>query len=124
MIERYRRHAATLAASTNTTLLTVTNDGESTPSASETVIIGFLIASTQNTAQTVTVTLTDYYDGTVRKLVDGIPLLANSSVDICPGKMVLMHGLNNASTPVLTGDIIKVQSSGTTDVVLSVVERV
>ena len=43
MIERYRRHTATLAANTNTTLFTVPNDGESSSGAAETVIIGFLI---------------------------------------------------------------------------------
>ncbi|MBT7755463.1 MAG: hypothetical protein HN726_04690 [Candidatus Magasanikbacteria bacterium] len=124
MAERYRRYTKNITTSSETTIFTVPDDGEGTPGAAETVIIGFLIASTSTAAGNVTVTVTDHYDGSVIKIVDTIPLPADTSIDICPGKLVLQHALNNASTPVLTGDIVKVTSSVTCDVIVSVVERV
>jgi hypothetical protein len=124
MAERYMRYPVTVAAATETTIFTAPNDGEGTPGAADSVIIGFLVASTSSLAGTLTVTLTGYYDGVAIKLLDTIPLPASTSIDIMPGKMVVQHALNNAGTPVLTGDIIKVTSTQTCDVTLSTVERI
>jgi hypothetical protein len=124
MAERYRRYTKNITTTAITTVLTAPDDGEATPGPAETVVIGLLIASTSISAETVTVTLTDHYDGSVIKLADTIPLPADSSVDICPGKMVLQHALNNAATPILVGDTLKVTTTGTCDVIVSVVERV
>jgi len=124
MAERYMRYAVNVPAVTETTIFTAPDDGEGTPSGADSVIIGFFVASTASEAGTLTVTLTAYYDATVIKLVDTIPLPADTSVDLMPGKMVLQHGLNNAGTPVLTGDIIKVTSTQTCSVVISTVERI
>jgi len=124
MAERYMRYPVTVAAATETTIFTAPNDGEGTPGAADSVIIGFLVASTSSLAGTLTVTITGYYDGVAIKLLDAIPLPANTSIDIMPGKMVVQHALNNAGTPVLTGDILKVTSTQTCDVTLSTVERV
>ena len=87
-------------------------------------MIGFFVANTSSTSGTLTISLTAYYDGTVGKLADTIPLSADTSVDLMPGKMVLQHGLNNAGTPVLTGDILKVTATHPVSVILSMVERV
>ena len=124
MAERYMRYAVNVPAATETTIFTAPNDGEGTPAAADSVVIGFFVASTASAAGELTVTLTAFYDATVIKLVDTIPLPADTSIDIMPGKMVLQHGLNNAGTPVLTGDILKVTSTQTCSVVLSTVERV
>ena len=124
MAERYMRYPVNVSAATETTIFTAPNDGESPAGAADSVIIGFFVASTASAAGTLTVTLTGYYDATVITLCDTIPLPADSSVDIMPGKMVLQHALNNAGTPALTGDIIKVTSTQTCSVLLSTVERV
>ena len=124
MAERYMRYAVNVPAATETTIFTAPNDGEGTPAAADSVVIGFFVASTASAAGELTVTLTAFYDATVIKLVDTIPLPADTSIDIMPGKMVLQHGFNNAGTPVLTGDILKVTSSQTCSVILSTVERI
>ena len=124
MAERYMRYPVNIPAATETTIFTAPNDGESPVGAADSVIIGFFVASTASAAGTLTVTLTGYYDATVITLCDTIPLPADSSVDIMPGKMVLQHALNNAGTPALTGDILKVTSTQTCSVLLSTVERV
>ena len=108
MAERYMRYAVNVPAATETTIFTAPNDGEGTPAGADSVVIGFFVASTASAAGQLTVTLTAFYDGTVIKLVDTIPLPADTSVDIMPGKMVLQNGLNNAGTPVLVGDVLKV----------------
>ena len=105
MAERYKRYAVNVAANTETTIFTAPNDGAGTPGAADSVIIGFFVAATTS-------------------LADTIPLPADTSVDIMPGKMVLQHALNGAGTPVLTGDIIKVTSTQACSVILSMVERV
>ena len=122
MAERYRRYAVNVAANAETTIFTAPNDGAS--GAADSVIVGFFVAATTQTAGTLTVSLTNYFDASVVKLADTIPLPADTSVDLIPGKMILQHGLNNAGTPALTGDIIKVTSTKTCSVILSVIERV
>lgn len=124
MAERYMRYAVNVPANTETTIFTAPNDGESPAGAADSVIIGFFVAATTVTAGTLTVSLTNYYDATVVKLADTIPLPADTSLDIMPGKMVLQHALNNAGTPALTGDIIKVTATQAVSVILSMVERV
>jgi len=124
MAERYMRYAVNVPANTETTVFTAPSSDDATPAAADSVIIGFYVASTSTSAGEVTVTLTAYYDETVVKLADTIPLPADSSVDLVPGKMVLQNGLNNAGTPVLTGDIIKVTSTQTCSVILSMIERI
>ena len=124
MAERYMRYAVNVPAATETTIFTAPNDGEGTPGGADSVIIGFFVASSSSSAGTLTVTLTAYYDQTVIKIADTIPLPADTSVDIMPGKMVLQHGLNNAGTPVLVGDVLKVTSTQTCSIVLSTVERI
>ena len=124
MAERYRRYAKSIPAATLTTVYTAPNDGADPVAAAESVIIGFLIASTSTSAGEVTVELIDHYDDTSKSLVNTIPLPADSSVDIIPGKLVLQHGLNDEGTPALTGDILKITSTQTCDVIISVVERV
>ena len=111
MAERYMRYAVNVPAATETTIFTAPVSDDATPAAADSVVIGFFVASTASAAGELTVTLTAFYDATVIKLVDTIPLPADTSIDIMPGKMVLQHGLNNAGTPVLTGDILKVTSS-------------
>ena len=118
------RYAVNVPANTETTIFTAPNDGESPAGAADSVIIGFFVAATTVTAGTLTVSLTNYYDATVVKLADTIPLPADTSLDIMPGKMVLQHALNNAGTPALTGDIIKVTATQAVSVILSMVERV
>ena len=124
MAERYRRYAVNVPANTETTVFTAPNDGESVAGAADSVIIGFFVAATTANAGTLTVSLTAFYDQTVVKIADTIPLPADTSVDIMPGKMILQHGLNNASTPALTGDVIKVTATQACSVILSMVERV
>ena len=127
MAERYRRFV-TSGITTETTVYTAPHDGETPAGAAESVIIGFLIANTSSSAAEVTVKLVgvdeDGADVTV-KIADTIPLPADSTVDIVPGKLVLQHGLDDTSpTPVLTGDALKLTSTQTCDVTISVVERV
>ena len=124
MAERYMRYAVNVPATTETTIFTAPESDDATPAAADSVIIGFFVASTASAAGTLTITLTTFYDQAVIKLVDTIPLPADTSIDIMPGKMVLQHGLNNAGTPVLVGDVIKVTSTQTCSVVLSTVERI
>ena len=134
MAERYIRYVANVPAATATVIgdastgFTAPNDGAGTPGAADSVIIGFFVAATTSSAGTLTVELLDYKtSGTtdlITKLADTIPLPADTSVDIMPGKMVLQHALNGAGTPVLTGDIIKVTSTQACSVILSMVQRV
>ena len=127
MAERYRRFV-TSGITTETTVYTAPNDGEDTPGAAESVIIGFLIANTSTAAAEVTVELVgvDAAGADVSvKIADTIPLPADSTVDLVPGKLVLQHGLDDTSpTPVLTADVLKLTSTQTCDVTISVVERV
>ncbi len=127
MAERYRRFAKS-GITTETTVYTAPHDGEDTPGVAESVIIGFLIANTSTESAEVTVKLVgvdeDGADVTV-KIADTIPLPANSTVDIVPGKLVLHHALDDTSpTPVLTADVLKLTATQTCDVTISVVERV
>jgi hypothetical protein len=124
MAERYMRYALNVAADTETTIFTAPNDGEGTPGAADSVMVGFFVAATTQNAGTLTVSLTSYYDAVVVKLADTIPLPADTSVDLMPGKMILQHALNNAGTPVLKGDILKVTATTAVSVILSMVERV
>jgi len=124
MAERYMRYAENCLAGVEKTIFTAPASDDATPAAADSVIIGFYVASTSTESSELTVTLTKFYDGAVVKLADTIPLPADTSVDLIPGKMILQHGLNNAGTPVLTGDIIKVTSTKTCSVVISVIERV
>ena len=124
MAERYMRYAVNVPAATETTIFTAPASDDSPAAAADSVIIGFYVASTSTAEGEVTVKLTTYYDATVVTLLDTIPLPADSSVDLMPGKMVLQHGLNNAGTPVLTGDVLKITSRQTCSVILSTVERI
>ena len=124
MAERYMRYAVNVPAATETTIFTAPASDDSPAAAADSVIIGFYVASTSTAEGEVTVKLTTYYDATVVTLLDTIPLPADSSVDLMPGKMVLQHGLNNAGTPVLTGDVLKITSTQTCSVILSTVERI
>ena len=124
MAEKYIRYAENCLAGVEKTIFTAPESDDATPAAADSVIIGFYVASTSTESSELTVTLTAYFDASVVKLADTIPLPADTSVDLIPGKMILQHGLNNAGTPVLTGDIIKVTSTKTCSVVLSVIERV
>jgi hypothetical protein len=124
MAERYKRYAVNVPANTETTIFTAPNDGAGTPGAADSVMVGFFVAATTQNAGTLTVSLTSYYDAVVVKLADTIPLPADTSVDLMPGKMILQHALNNAGTPVLTGDILKVTATQAVSVILSMVERV
>ncbi len=124
MAERYKRYAVNVPANTETTIFTAPDNGEGTPGAADSVMVGFFVAATTQNAGTLTVSLTSYYDAVVVKLADTIPLPADTSVDLMPGKMILQHALNNAGTPVLTGDILKVTATQAVSVILSMVERV
>ena len=124
MAERYMRYAVNVPATTETTIFTAPESDDATPAAADSVIIGFFVASTASAEGELTVTLTAFYDATVITLCDTIPLPADTSIDLMPGKMVLQHALNNAGTPALTGDILKVTSTQTCSVLLSTVERV
>ena len=123
MAERYMRYAVNVAANTETTIFTAPNDGGGTPGAADSVMVGFFVAATTQTAGTLTVSLTNYYDATVVKLADTIPLPADTSVDLMPGKMILQHGPRD-SDDALTGDILKVTATQAVSVILSMVERV
>ena len=129
MAERYMRYVKS-GITTVETVYTAPNDGETAPvGAADSVIIGLLVASTSATAGVLTVDLVDHASAggsapkTIR-LAHTIPLPADTSVDIIPGKLVVQHALNDAGTPVLAGDKINVTSSQTCDVTISVVERV
>ena len=134
MAERYIRYTFNVAANTATPIVdadtgfTAPPSDDATPVAADSVIIGFFVAATTASAGTLTVELLDYKTNSttdlITKLADTIPLPADTSVDIMPGKMVLQHGLNNAGTPVLTGDILKVTSTQTCSVIISTVERI
>jgi hypothetical protein len=124
MAERYMRYAENCDAGVEKTIFTAPSSDDDPVAAADSVVIGFYVASTSTESSELTVTLTKYFDAAVVKLADTIPLPADTSVDLIPGKMILQHGLNNAGTPVLTGDIIKVTSTKTCSVVLSVIERV
>jgi len=124
MAERYKRYAVNVPANTETTIFTAPDNGAGTPGAADSVMVGFFVAATTQNAGTLTVSLTSYYDAVVVKLADTIPLPADTSVDLMPGKMILQHALNNAGTPVLTGDILKVTATQAVSVILSMVERV
>lgn len=124
MAERYMRYAVNVPATTETTIFTAPESDDATPAAADSVIIGFFVASTASAAGTLTVTLTAFYDQAVIKLVDTIPLPADTSVDLMPGKMVLQHALNDADPQVLKGDIIRVTSTTACSVILSMVQRV
>ena len=127
MAERYRRFA-TSGITTETTVYTAPNDGGDPVGAAESVIIGFLIANTSTSAAEVTAELVgvDSAGADVSvNIADTIPLPADSTVDIIPGKLVLQHALDDTSpTPVLVGDALKVTSTQTCDVIISVIERV
>ena len=124
MAERYMRYAFNCDAGVEKTIFTAPSSDDDPVAAADSVIIGFYVASTSTESSELTVTLTADFDASVVKLADTIPIPADTSVDLIPGKMILQHGLNNAGTPVLTGDIIKVTSTKTCSVVLSVIERV
>ena len=118
------RYAVNVPAATETTIFTAPASDDTPAAAADSVIIGFYGAAPSTAEGEVTGKLTTYYDATVVTLLDTIPLPADSSVDLMPGKMVLQHGLNNAGTPVLTGDVLKITSTQTCSVILSTVERI
>ena len=124
MAEKYIRYAENCLAGVEKTIFTAPESDDATPAAADSVIIGFYVASTSTESSELTVTLTKYQDASVVKLADTIPLPADTSVDLMPGKMILQHALNNAGTPVLTGDVIKVTATTAVSVILSMVERV
>jgi len=123
MAERYMRYAENCLAGVEKTIFTAPASDDATPVAADSVIIGFYVASTSTEASELTVTLTKYQDASVVKLADTIPLPADTSVDLIPGKMILQNGPRD-SDDALTGDIIKVTSTKTCSVVMSVIERV
>ena len=123
MAERYMRYAVNVTAGVNTEIFTAPESDDSPAVAADSVIIGFFVASTSSDSGELTVTLTKYQDATVVTLADTIPLPADTSVDLIPGKMILQHGPRD-SDQALTGDIIKVLSTKTCSVILSVIERV
>jgi hypothetical protein len=123
MAERYMRYAENCLAGVEKDIFTAPESDDSPAVAADSVIIGFYVASTSTESGEVTVTLTKYQDASVVKLADTIPLPADTSVDLIPGKMILQHGPRD-SDDALTGDIIKVTSTKTCSVVLSVIERV
>jgi hypothetical protein len=131
MAERYMRYVTQITGgATAAQVYEAPNDGLSPAGAANSVIIGFLVASTSVTSGELTVDIIDYAtrgtgltQKTVR-LAHTIPLPADTSVDLIPGKLVLQHAGNNEGTPVLTGDRINVTSSQDCDVTVSVIERV
>ena len=130
MAERYKR-VVTSGVTTVTTVYTAPDDGVVGNLGPEnSVIIGLLVASTSATSGELTVEIIDYAtNGTgltqkTIRLAHTIPLPADTSVDLIPGKLVLQHAGNNEGTPVLTGDKINVTSSQSCDVTISVIERV
>ena len=128
MAERYMRYVTEIPVNTETQVYEAPNDGAA--GAADSVIIGFLICSRSSSAGTVTVEIIDYSTrgtGLTQKtygIADTIPLPADTSIDLIPGKLVLQHALNGASPQVLTGDIINITSTQTCDVTISLVERV
>ena len=110
MAERYKRYV-TSGVTTVTTVYTAPDDGENPLGPANSVIIGLLVASTSATSGELTVELVDHASAggsapkTVR-LAHTIPLPADTSVDLIPGKLVVQHALNDAGTPALTGDKI------------------
>ena len=123
MAEKYIRYAENCLAGVEKTIFTAPESDDATPAAADSVIIGFYVASTSTESSELTVTLTKYQDASVVTLADTIPLPADTSVDLIPGKMILQHGPRD-SDDALTGDIIKVLSTKTCSVILSVIERV
>ena len=123
MAERYMRYAENCLAGVEKDIFTAPESDDSPAVAADSVIIGFYVASTSTESGEVTVTLTKYQDASVVKLADTIPLPADTSVDLIPGKMILQNGPRDSDDE-LTGDIIKVTSTKTCSVVLSVIERV
>ena len=128
MAERYMRYVTEVAAGATEQVYEAPNDGAA--GAADSVIIGFLLCSRSSIAGTITVEIIDYATrgtGLTQKtygIADTIPLPADTSVDIVPGKLVLQHALNGAATQVLTGDRVNVTSTQECDVTVSVVERV
>ena len=128
MAERYMRYVTEIPVNTETQVYEAPNDGAA--GAADSVIIGFLLCSRSSVAGTVTVEILDYstngIDLTQKTygIADTIPLPADTSVDIVPGKLVLQHALNGAATQILKGDEINVTSTQDCDVTISVVERV
>jgi len=129
MAERYMRYVTEITGGANAAqVYEAPNDGAA--GAADSVIIGLLVASTSATSGELTVEIIDYAtNGTgltqkTIRLAHTIPLPADTSVDLIPGKLVLQHALNGASTQVLTGDKINVTSSQSCDVTISVIERV
>ncbi len=92
MAERYIRYAENCLAGVETTIFTAPASDDATPVAADSVIIGFYVASTSTESSELTVTLTKYQDASVVKLADTIPLPADTSVDLIPGKMILQNG--------------------------------
>ena len=127
MAERYRRRLTSVPAGASTEVYTAPDDGVvGNLGSAESVIIGFLIANTSTAAAEITVDLVDHYNNTTPltvKIADTIPLPADSTVDIVPGKLVLQHAPRE-TTEALTGDILNITSTQTCDVTISVVERV
>ena len=129
MAERYKR-VVTSGVTTVTTVYTAPDDGVvGNLGPANSVIIGLLVASTSAASGELTVELVDHDSAggsapkTIR-LAHTIPLPANTSVDLIPGKLVVMCADNDAASPVLAGDKINVTSSQSCDVTISVVERV
>ena len=129
MAERYMRYVSEVTGGASAAqVYEAPNDGAA--GAANSVIIGFLICSRSTEAGTVTVEILDYAtngSGLTQKtigLADTIPLPADTSVDLIPGKLVLQHAGNNEGTPVLKGDIINMSATKDCDVTISVVERV
>ena len=122
MAEGYMRYAENCLAGVEKLIMTAVVSDDATPVAADSVIIGFYVASTSATDGTLTVTLTKYQDASVIKIADTIPLPADTSIELIPGKMILQHG-PRASDQALTGDIINVTSTKTCSVILSVIER-
>ena len=123
MAERYMRYAENCLAGVEKTIFTAPSSDDDPVAAADSVVIGFYVASTSSESSELTVTLTKFLDAAVVTLADTIPLPADTSVDLIPGKMILQNG-PRASDDALTGDIIKVTSTKTCSVVLSVIERV
>ena len=123
MAEKYIRYAENCLAGVEKTIFTAPESDDATPAAADSVIIGFYVASTSTESSELTVTLTKYQDASVVKLADTIPLPADTSVDLIPGKMILQNGPRD-SDDALTGDIIKVTATQAVSVILSMVERV
>ena len=109
------RYVTEVAAGATEQVYEAPNDGAA--GAADSVIIGFLICSRSSSAGTVTVEIIDYSTrgtGLTQKtygIADTIPLPADTSIDLIPGKLVLQHAGNNEATPVLTGDRVNVTST-------------